>query len=219
MLFYRDSISCCLIWGFYILILMLSFTLFSTSTLIVISALLYSSFFLSSLINYHIQSFILLIIPYISLCSLLLFSMPRKRKFSSQDEYRIENNRRRRERYAAEIIRRQQHATQMATKNTQSIPLHAPHAVIVTDVSSVPISSEDEDHLIDVPIYTNASEATSSLHHQSLDALLPSSSFVPSSTLCFPFRAAQIPHIVNSLSASAISQIDPCIYFLLHSFV
>ena len=198
---------------------MLSFTLFSTSTLIVISAPLYLSFFLSSLINYHIQSFMLLIIPYISLCSLLLFSMPRKRKFSSQDEYRIENNRQRRERYAAEIIRRQQHATQMPTKNAQSIPLHPPHAVTVTDVSSVPISSEHEDDLIDVPIYTNASEATSSLHHQSLDALLPSSSFVPSPSSCFPLPAPQFPHVLDNLSTSAISHIDPCIYFLFHSFV
>nr|XP_027118421.1 uncharacterized protein LOC113735625 [Coffea arabica] len=97
----------------------------------------------------------------------------------------------------------------MATKNTQSIPLHAPHAVIVTDVSSVPISSEDEDHLIDVPIYTNASEATSSLHHQSLDALLPSSSFVPSPSSCFPLPAPQFPHVLDNLSTSAISDIDP----------
>nr|XP_027071785.1 uncharacterized protein LOC113696591 [Coffea arabica] len=97
----------------------------------------------------------------------------------------------------------------MASKNIESIPLHPAHAVSVTDVSPVPISSEHENHLIDVPIYTNASEATSSFHHQSLDALLPSSSFVPSPSSCFPLPAPQFPHVLDNLSTSAISHIDP----------
>ena len=141
--------------------------------------------------------------------------MPRKRKLCSQDEYRMQNNQRRRDRYVAKIVNRQQHGAQIDSKKTTSITLQQTRNVNVADVLPVADPLEDEHHLIDVPIYTATSTATSSLPYQCPYGLFPSSSFVQSASSCFPFSTMPLSHIVDSLSTSAISEIDPCTYSLL----
>ena len=103
----------------------------------------------------------------------------------------------------------------MPNQKTDCVALHESSTPNAADVLSIPISSAHEDHLVDVPIYTTASATISSFPYKPSDAFCQSSPFVSSPSSCFPFPVTLVPHILDSLSTSAIYAIDPCIYSLL----